>query len=541
MTDQVLQDDELRFVDVLLEEELGAGADGLVPAVAPRPRPAWWLAALVVLGLGVTIGSAVLRRFGTDVGTNPVPLQEPVRRVVPFVPDDAKDLAKFLQQVAMVRVQPLHALLRGFETEGVTEPGSEAQSVEPDTLRLLRGEWTPVPDAVAPGMVTLGTEFRPLNGRARAGTLVHGIGCAAARVQLVTADGRCLQVHFDDPNALFVGTAAWNPGVEAAGRLRALLDLARQQELASRATVQTLAELRALPTSVRWLSCMQATVDDLQEQLPRLQQVESLELDWVFDDRLAAVLLVLPRLQELRLNGAGFTAAGWTRLARLPNLRSLRVHGAIPGLTREALAKLGARLETLALVGDHLVPFPVAESLLPTIVQLPKLVELNLAVDGEDSAQFTVRDWDHESIVAAVLSMPSLRRLALTARNSDVSRWWPALARTRLEKLRLPGVELDAAAVAQLAAMAALRELDLRGVTMSADVGIALAQLTQLTRLDVGWNGWNETELQTLRLASPRCIVRGVAGVAGVAHPGLGVEPSWSRDESIVLLPTIAR
>ena len=89
MTDQVLQDDELRFVDVLLEEELGAGADGLVPAVATRPRPAWWLAALVVLGLGVTVGSAVLRRLGT----NPVPLQEPVRRVVPFVPNDAKELA----------------------------------------------------------------------------------------------------------------------------------------------------------------------------------------------------------------------------------------------------------------------------------------------------------------------------------------------------------------------------------------------------------------------------------------------------------------
>lgn len=305
MTDQVLQDDELRFVDVLLEEELGAGADGLVPAVAPRPRQAWWLAALVVLGLGVTVGSAVLQRLGTD----PVPLQEPVRRVVPFVPNDAKELAKFLQQVAMVRVQPLHALLRGF----------------------------------------------------------------------------------------------------------------------------------------------------------------------------------------------------------------------------------GARLETLAIIGDHLAPFPVAESLLPTIAQLPKLAELHLAVDGEDSAQFTVRDWDHESIVATVLSMPSLRRLAFTARNSDVSRWWPALARTRLEKLRLPGVELDAAAVAQLAAMTSLRELDLRGVTMAADAHTALAQLGQLTRLDVGWNGWNETELQTLRLALPRCSVRGGVGVRGAAYPGLGVEPSWSREESIVL------
>ena len=535
MTDQVLQDDELRFVDVLLEEELGAGADGLVPAVAPRPRPAWWLAALVVLGLGVTVGSAVLRRLGTDVGINPVPLQEPVRRVVPFVPDDAKDLAKFLQQVAMVRVQPLHALLRGFETEGVTEPGSEAQSVEPDTLRLLRGEWTPVPDAVAPGMVTLGTEFRPLNGRARVGTLVHGIGCAAARVQLITADGRGVQLCFDDPNVLFLGAAAWNPGVDAARALRRLLEQAQQHGEVTRATTESLAALRAVPATVRWLSCIHATVDDLQEQLPRLQQVESLELDWVFDDRLAAVLMVLPRLQELRLNGAGFTAAGWTRLARLPNLRSLRIHGAIPGLTREALAKLGARLETLAIIGDHLAPFPVAESLLPTIAQLPKLAELHLAVDGEDSAQFTVRDWDHESIVATVLSMPSLRRLAFTARNSDVSRWWPALARTRLEKLRLPGVELDAAAVAQLAAMAALRELDLRGVTMAADAHTALAQLGQLTRLDVGWNGWNETELQTLRLALPRCSVRGGVGVRGAAYPGLGVEPSWSRDESIVL------
>lgn len=538
MTEQLLQDDELRFVDVLLEEELGAGVDGVAPAVAPRPRQAWWLAALVVLGLGVTVGSAVLRRLGTD----PVPLQEPVRRVVPFVPDDAKQLAEFLRQVAMVRVQPLHELQRGFETEEVSEPGCEAQSVDPETLILLRGPWTPAPTPTPapPPAAVVRPVAAPRNG-ADTGILVELPEAAAwARVQLITADGRGLQLRFSDPNALLLGAAAWNPGADAARALRRLLEQARQHGEATRATTKSLDALRAVPATVRWLSCMHATVEDLQEQLPRLQQVESLELDWVFDDRLPVVLMVLPGLKELRVNGAGFTAAGWSRFARLPSLWALRIHGGMPGMTREALAQLGARLETLAITGDlraafPVSEFPVSESLLPTIAQLPKLAELHLAVDGEDSAQFTVRDWDHESIFATVLSMPSLRRLSFAARNSDVQRWWPALARTRLEKLRLGKVKLDVAAVQQLAAMAALRELDLCEVTMPADARAALAQLVQLTRLDVGWNGWNEPELQTLRLALPRCSVRGVAGVRGAAYPVFGVEPSWSREESIVL------
>jgi hypothetical protein len=296
-----------------------------------------------------------------------------------------------------------------------------------------------------------------------------------------------------------------------------------------------------VPATVRWLSCRQATVDDLQEQLPRLQQVESLDLDGEFDDRLAVVLMVLPRLQELRMNGTGFTPAGWMRLARLPSLRSLRIRGSIPGLTHEALTTLGARLETLAMVGDSEAQFPVAASLLPTIAQLPKLTELHLAVDCGARTDSTGRDRDQDSIAATVLSMPNLRRLALAARNSDGSRWWPALARTQLEKLRLPGVVLDAAAVAQLAAMTALRELDLREVTMPAEVRTALSQLGRLTRLDVGSNGWHFADLQALQRALPRCSVRGVAAVKSFTTPLLVTEPSWSREESVMSPTDTAR
>jgi hypothetical protein len=531
MTDQLLQDDGLRFVDVLLEEELVAAAGGLAPAVAPRPRPAWWLAALVVLGLGVTVGAAVLRRLETE----PVPLQEPVQRIVPFVPDDAQQLAAFLPQVAMVRVQPLHALDRGYETEGVTEPGCEAHSVDPETLRPLRGSWTPMVAAGAHGVAA-----PRILGQGGNVTLLdppRGAMSSWARVQLITADGRGLQFCFEDPNVLCHDSTQWNPGADAARCLLQLLEQARQHGEATRSSTESLAALRAVPATVRWLSCRQATVDDLQEQLPRMQQVESLELDGEFDDRLVAVLLVLPRLRELCVNGTGFTAVGWTRLARLPSLRSLRIRGSIPGLTHDALTTLGARLETLAMVGDSEAQFPVAASLLPTIAQLPKLVELHLAVDCEARMDSTGRDRDQDSIAATVLSMPNLRRLALAARNCDVSRWWQALARTRIEKLRLPGVVLDAAAVAQLAAMTALRELDLREVTMPADERAALGQLGQLTRLDVRSNGWDHADLQGLQRALPRCSVHGVAGVRSFTTPVLATEPSWSREES-VLLPT---
>lgn len=535
MTDQLLQDDGLRFVDVLLEEELVAAAGGLAPAVAPRPRPAWWMAALVLLGLGVTVGAALLRRLETE----PVLLQEPVQRVVPFVPDDAQQLAAFLPHVAMVRVQPLHALDRGYETEGVTEPGCEAHSVAPETLRLLRGSWTRMADAGAPGVAA--PRILGQGGNVILLDPPRGAMKSWARVQLIAADGRGLQLCFEDPNVLCHDSTQWNPGAEAARCLHQLLEQARQHGEATRASTESLAALRAVPATVRWLSCRQATVDDLQEQLPRLQQVESLDLEGEFDDRIAVVLMVLPRLRELRMNGSGFTAAGWTRLARLPNLRSLRIRGSIPGLTHDALTTLGGRLETLAMVGDSVAPFPVAESLLPTIAQLPKLIELHLAVDCEARTDATVRDRNHDSIAATVLSMPNLRRLALAARNSDVSRWWPAIVRTQLEKLRLPGVVLDAAAVAQLAAMTALREIDLREVTIPADVRTALSQLGQLTRLDVGSNGWHFADLQALQRALPRCSVRGVAAVKSFTTPLLVTEPSWSREESVVLPTGTAR
>ena len=160
-----------------------------------------------------------------------------------------------------------------------------------------------------------------------------------------------------------------------------------------------------------------------------------------------------------------------------------------------------------------------------------------LVVLGREHA---VRDRDAETIAATVLSMPNLRRLALAARASDVSPWWPALARSQLEKLRLPGIELDAAAVAQLATMPALRELDLREVSMPADARLALRQLRQLTRLDVGSNGWLGG-MKDLQRALPRCSVRGVEGVQSLTTPPLATEPSWSREESIVLPAGLAR
>lgn len=532
MTDQLLQDDGLRFVDVLLEEELVAAAGDSAPAVAPRPRPTWWLAAVVVLGLGVTVGAAVLQRLQTSA----VPLQEPIRRLVPFVPEDARQLAEFLPQVAMVRVQPLHELRRGYETEGVTEAGSEAHSVDPATLRLLRGPWTQMP--ATPVVVTDRTV--QVNGGNVLVASPHGAVASWARLQLLTAEGRCLQLCFEDPAVLHLDTRQWNPGADAARCLHQLLEQARQQGRDTRATAESAAALRAVPATVRWLSCRQANVDDLQEQLPRFSQLESLDLDGEFDDRLAVVLTALPRLRELRLNGTGFTAAGWTRLARLPNLRALHLRGSFPGLSHDALTTLGARLETLAMVGDPAVPFPVAASLLPTIARLPKLVELHLAVDGEAGPDAAVRDRDAGSIAATVLSMPNLRRLALAARPSDASTWWPALARSKLEKLRLPGIELDAAAVAQLATMTSLRELDLREVSMPADARLALRQLRQLTRLDVGSNGWlgGMTDLQR---ALPRCSVRGVEGVQSLTFPPLATEPSWSREELVVLPAGVAR
>ena len=73
MSESLLQDDELRFVDVLLEEVLEEEPAAVAPRTvltAPRRTP-WLTAAIFTLGLGVLVVASWLQR------AERVSLQEP--------------------------------------------------------------------------------------------------------------------------------------------------------------------------------------------------------------------------------------------------------------------------------------------------------------------------------------------------------------------------------------------------------------------------------------------------------------------------------
>lgn len=505
MSESLLQDDELRFVDVLLEDVL---LEAEPAAVAPRPvlaaprRTPWLTAAIFTLGLGVLVVASWLQR------AERVSLQEPsqgpeLRR---FVPKDAAGLAEFLRQVTRVRVQPLHSFGGDMLREFRSLPGGEAEESSVARLGPLLQGWDACGE-VAPK--------EPL-----------------VRVRCFGADGRWLEARYVEPSCLFVGEAGWIPPVGGIRMLRDLAETAQRNLLATYARVQTPEALSALPGTIEFLAVADISDEVLERELPRLRALRALHVDRLTDS-LASKLRLLPVLRVLECSDNSVTEQGWASLAQIATLRDLRVFGALDALTPELLIKVGGQLTSLGLPGSHDHGFPVSARHVEAIRGFVELEELCVAVDfqaAEGASQAVGSpeiDRAPEQLLASILALPALRRMEFAATNCDHAELWPEFGKSRLRSLRIAGSKFDVRAIFALASMTSLRELDLRECALGAVEYEALHGLTKLQRLDLRGAPVTATSLVGLRTALGECEVVGDPGLTTRSFPALGLPPSW--------------
>ena len=358
MSESLLQDDELRFVDVLLEDVLLEGAPAAAAShqdVAVPRRTPWLTAAVITLGLGVLAFASWLQRVERVRLQDPAPGQE-LRR---FVPKDAAGLAEFLRQVTRVRVQPLHAFGQDELREFRALPRGEADEAAVARLGPLLQGWDACSE-VAPK--------EPL-----------------VRVRCFGADGRWLEARYVEPSCLFVGDAGWTPPPSGVRMLRELAEKAQQNLLATYARVQTPEALGALPATIEFLAVADISDEVLERELPRLRALRALHVDGLTDS-LASKLRLLPVLRKLECSDNSVTEQGWASLAQIASLRDLRVFGALDALTPELLVKVGRQLTSLGLPGSHDHGFPVSARHLEVIRGFVGLEELCVAVDFQSAA-----------------------------------------------------------------------------------------------------------------------------------------------------------
>ncbi|MCA8964420.1 MAG: hypothetical protein H6838_16045 [Planctomycetes bacterium] len=503
MTD-VLEDDRLRYLDVLLEEEFAVSGGGIEAAPSPRSRR-WLAAALVWIACGAVLGTVWLQRELLVTAQDP---HTPQQATSQFVPKDQDGLEAFLARVRRVGVERIRNMARPREDGPDFEVIADEVRADLDeaTRALTRG-------------------WRQVSGEDTGD---------AGTVRLWTDDGRELAARYSAAGRLWVGGQAWqlpDDGVRELARLAASKDA-----VDTWVCVYRPAGLLRVPDTLRGLACPGGAAEQLQDVLPRLRGLQSLSLSSTIDDRGAVLVGRLPSLRELTLVHPDLGPAGWAALAKAQRLRSLEVRGPVPGLVPEVLPELVSHLEQLRICGTHDgsglgiaradAEFPVSPEQLQGIVTSPTLVDLRVAVTWHPLAG---RQRQAEQLLDDLLAMPKLRRLAFASRNGDPQALWSRLAKSSLEKLKLAGVGLDEAEIGVLASMAGLRELDLRGCGFTARARRATGDLSQLTRLDVSGCAFPGPVLDGLRERLADTVVLGKADTTSRSYPLLGA-PSWTRD-----------
>jgi hypothetical protein len=136
----LLERDDLRWLDVLLAENLGAPMSARsAPAVGRAPPQRWsrWLAAaLLLLGLSVVIGVLLSRRLGGVSNSAAATEQEPRETARPLdigVLQSVAARADWFRQVARVRVQQLG----GSALDPTPVPGAETVIQQHDRVAGL--------------------------------------------------------------------------------------------------------------------------------------------------------------------------------------------------------------------------------------------------------------------------------------------------------------------------------------------------------------------------------------------------------------------
>ncbi|MGE3175273.1 MAG: hypothetical protein AB7O97_21790 [Planctomycetota bacterium] len=397
MTEDVLEDDELRFVDVLAEELLtapGAEAD-------PQPRALRWLvAAVVALAASVVVALTALRE--DTASTTEVQDPSPVPAPTEVSPADAEALANLLDEVTGIRVQLLaaHRIVphnpkdpRGMGLHFQDVPLAVA---DVDTAEVHA--WTEA--------LRIGLEFpatmAPTTGDTR--PRLPEPNNEFVRLDLLLPGAREVRIKVHPNGMLSSSAGAFTCRTSLMERIRAARDRARQARRVTLGLVANAAELAALPTTATHV-CVEpgpdetldpAVLEALAERpwrslsvpanldaaalasLARLGSLQTLELRStqrqmanLSAEALRDLLTRLPDLRELHLTEGRF---GDAHLEALPGTRLRHVHLESTRVTSVGLQHL-AGLEALRVL--TLIGFPL-EKPVEMLTGLPRLERLEL-------------------------------------------------------------------------------------------------------------------------------------------------------------------
>jgi hypothetical protein len=449
--DRLLHDDELRFVDVLLDELLGPPPRAAVQPSPPVRRGGRLLAAaLLLLGLGVLCATAFLVREPV------VPLQDPVRPPPADLPLPPADL----------RAEAQAALQRLSASSNTLEPLADVVLGDDDPARGLTN-WGPIRAAAAsprivdprdpwarsePGR----TSFRPERG-------------APVTDPRVTA-----------------------PGTPALGLLRDVLP--GRGGPATAARVVDPSQLADEPGHLQRLECGGGEPAAVAAAVRRFPGLRWVVLGAVLDDEVAAALSGCRGLEELEAEAVDVGSAGITALAGLPALRSLTLGGELGRDGAAALAGL-SRLQRLRLAA----PWPGdPAALLGVVRRMPALSELQCRL----TAMPTAVAW-----ADALVALPDLRHLGVVVDEGSLAALARVAATLPLASLRLGGGDLATADLQLLVRSPALRRLDLRGAMFAEPeaAATALASARQLTWLGLAFTNVGAERRLGLWDALPDC------------------------------------
>jgi hypothetical protein len=476
-TTQSPSDEELRWIDVLLEEASGQAAR--------EPEQRRWLlaAALMLLGLSAVVAALLAPRREP-----PQPAQEPASVKETCV--DPKDGAELRALLATLRsVQVRCRRLQSMDSSSVSfaaDPATTTVIADPETV----ARWS-----------------RALRDSAGKEVTLKAIG-RSVELRLSTTDGRLLMASavLDPVAGMFFGsrTDAHEPTEPMLALLRAAERDADHTGRKARGIAANLAELAAFPDRLTEVACPALNGAQVRTVLARFSQLQSLTLIEqpgvaVPDAQTLPALAHLTTLRDLTLVGGSFDGQAMRELEAL-ELRRLSVMGCTS--FDAASIEVVSKWKTLAELG--LTGVPAA---------------------GDPEALATLK------------SFPALRRLSLQA-PALTDECLEHLLTTRLQALSVGGgAQLTGKGLARLAGLPSLRELELCGLPRGsvpllgampmigrlfqgvgtlddADVD-ELVKLRQLRRLDLRDTRIGPEASARLREQLPECKVRAEPGQIG--------------------------
>ncbi|MCU0862959.1 MAG: hypothetical protein MUC36_04125 [Planctomycetes bacterium] len=448
----LLGNDQLRLVDVLLEEVC---AGPVAPARLPplrRHRDQWLVAALVLMGVGVAFGVAVLSRPAASPAQDPQPAPRPAPGPTP---DPTALLREALGSVLEVGKAPT----RDHDLDWLAVWRPEVT----DAPRKAEQPRLPSPSDPGPGTIFLRDEALK----------------APRQVEPLPPDVALLRDLFPS-------------------------DASRASLLSAEFT--DAAELARQPSHLWSLRCDGGDSYELAQALPRFTSLRRVELGPLFDDHVANALANGRQIEELIAGCRGLTDEGLQRLTRLTSLRTMVLWGDVSKLAGRAFRDL-PRLQTLRLAAaiDTRRRGPGGLDLLQSVLHMWQLHELQLVLTSLPPPNSDGRS----PLLAPLVAMPALRRLSVVVQSGPASALVRDLSLLHLQRLQIHSEELSAADVEALAGLPSLVELHLGDAQFQApEAAVAsLAQLPHLRRLVLGRTNLSLTDCTTLMRELPGCVI----------------------------------